>query len=333
MGEPIGGDPGAAPLSGGLLAILERGDRFLEKVGAKIPMMDDVLTRTGLSSRSLLLMLLGFVLLFVLPPLLYWLLKRIKRVEPNYRKETIPSSYGVVIVLWSGLMLWATAWLYSPLRPQVKLWLVTLVGFGALGLLDDLKGDKTIKGLRGHFAAAGKGKITTGFVKAVGGVLLAFFLSWRLHAGNPPKLVIDAALIALCANFFNLLDLRPGRAGAIFLTLNAVVLWFSVQTSGWFWGVPLVTLIVLPTLIVWERDARAQVMMGDVGSNVLGASLALAIIEAGMSATVRGVVVLLLVGVHLLAERVSLTKLIESNPLLRFLDGLTGVRAKTPKSP
>lgn len=329
MGEEIGGDPGAKGLSGGLFSLLDRGDHFLDKVGGKIPEFGKFLNHTELSTRSLLLMLLGFMLLLVLPPLTYHLLKFSKRVEPNYRKQMIPQSYGIVVVLWAGAMLWATAWLYPPFAARVMVWLVALLGFGGLGLLDDLKGDKTIKGLRGHFLAAGKGKFTTGFVKAVGGVLLALFLSWKLHPDSVPKILLDAALIALCANFLNLLDLRPGRAGAVFLLLSLGVLWLSAQTVGWFRGMPFLMLIVLPVLVVWERDARASVMMGDVGSNVLGACLGLAIVESGMSATVRAVVVLLLVGVHVLAERRSLTLLIESNALLRALDGLTGVRAKS----
>ena len=332
MDEMIGGDPGASPLSGGGGAILERADMFIDKVGAKIPPIGKILSRTELSSRSLLLMVLALLLLLILPPLIRHLMIRLKWTRSNFRDEVIPQSFGVVIVLFTGMMLAATAWLYPLYRPQAKLWLVAVLGFGVLGLLDDLKGDKQIKGLRGHFSAAAKGKFTTGFLKAVGGILLSLFLSWNLHNNDIARLLLDAALIALCANFINLLDLRPGRAGAVFLVLGGAVLLFGIRTQGAFAGVSPLLFVVLAALVVYERDARATVMLGDVGSNTLGACLGLALAQSACPTVLRGIFVLLLLGIHIVAERISLTKLISDTPLLRTLDALTGVRVQSSAS-
>lgn len=329
MDEMIGGDPGASPLSGGSGAILERADQFIDKVGAKIPLIGKILSRTELSSRSLLLMGLALLLLLLLPPLIRRLMIRFKWTRSNFRDEVIPQSFGVVIVLFTSVMLTATAWLYPLYRPQAKLWLVAVVGFGVLGLLDDLKGDRQIKGLRGHFSAAAKGKITTGFLKAVGGIVLALFLAWKIHGSEPVRILLDAAVIALSANFINLLDLRPGRAGAVFLVFGGAILLFGIQKQGVFSGVSPLLFVVLAALVVYERDARATVMLGDVGSNTLGACLGLALALSACPTLLRGIILVLLLSVHLIAERLSLTKLIAETPLLRILDALTGVRVQT----
>ncbi len=324
--DEIGGDPGASPLSGSSGAILERADHLLDKIGAKIPPIGKILARTELSARSLLLMLLALVLLLLLPIIVRRILIALKHTRANFRDEVIPQSFGVVIVLFSSIMLIATAGFYPHYRPQAKLWLAAIIGFGLLGLLDDIKGDAKIKGLRGHFTAALSGKITTGFVKAVGGVILALFLAWKLHSGGTFAFLLDAALIALCANFINLLDLRPGRAGAVFLVCGVGLLLLGIRSQGAFSGVPPLLFVVLSALVVYERDARVTVMLGDVGSNMLGACLGLALAQASIPLVLKGVVVVLLVGIHLLAERVSLTKLIAEKPILRSLDNLTGVR-------
>jgi UDP-GlcNAc:undecaprenyl-phosphate/decaprenyl-phosphate GlcNAc-1-phosphate transferase len=205
------------------------------------------------------------------------------------------------------------------------LWLLAVVGFGALGLLDDVRGDKKIQGLRGHFQAAlRERKITTGFIKAIGGGLLALYLGWRLFPEEPLRAVLAAALIALFANAVNLLDLRPGRAGAVFL-LCALLLLLAAFRSEAHVGIPPLLYVFLPALIVWERDARARVMLGDAGSNPLGAALGLALAQIA-SVALLILVLLALIVLHVVAERASLTKLIEANRLLRALDRLTGVR-------
>lgn len=93
-------------------------------------------------------------------------------------------------------------------------------GIGVLGFVDDTWGTKRIKGLRGHLRAVlREHTLTTGFLKATGGATLALFLGWRLSPDIPIVALLNAALIALSANAINLLDLRPGRAGGVFLVL------------------------------------------------------------------------------------------------------------------
>ncbi len=323
--DEIGGDPGASPVVGGLTTILDKGDRFLERVQGKIPHWEKLPFSPSLTARGLLIAFVGLLLLLLLPLIMNWLLRRTKHVQANFRGDKIPQSFGLVIIIWAGIMLWLSASLFPAARHTLLSWLFAIVGFGTLGFLDDVRGDKQVQGLGGHFRAAlRERKITTGFIKAVGGGLLALYLGWRLFPGNLRHALLAAALIALSANAINLLDLRPGRAGAVFLVC-ALLLLFAAFRSEAHVGIPPLLYVFLPALIVYERDARARVMLGDAGSNPLGAALGLALVQT-TSTVVQILVLLVLIALHVVAERTSLTKLIEANRFLRSLDRLTGSR-------
>ncbi len=328
--DEIGGDPGAALASRGAQIWLDKGDRLLARaqaqIEARLPLPEAWRSHVFLSSRSLLLTLAALLLLLILPPLLGWTLRRTGRVEANFRGERVLQSYGVVIVAIAGLLFGLRAELFPALRAASLIWLVGILGFGALGLLDDVRGDKRIKGLGGHFQAAFQQRVlTTGFIKAVGGVGLSLGLAHHLHPNNLLLTFLGAAIIALFANAVNLLDLRPGRAGAAFLFLALILLVAPIFQSHAVLSAPPLLYLVLPALVVWNRDARATVMMGDAGSNPLGAGLGLAV-AATTDWRAQIVVLGALMALHLVAERVSLTRLIENNPLLRALDRLTGSR-------
>ena len=135
--------------------------------------------------------------------------------------------------------------------------------------------------------------------------------------------VVDGTIIALSANALNLLDLRPGRAGAVFILCATLLLAFDVGPHAQTWA--LVLLIGLAVMIYLD-DRAAKLMMGDVGSNSLGGALGLAFVLAVHSPIGRVTALAALVGLHVLAEKVSISALIERNPILRRLDRLTGVR-------
>ena len=75
------------------------------------------------------------------------------------------------------------------------------------------------RGWRGHGAAALRGELSTGALKAVGSLGLALFvLSDRgLSTG---RYLLAAAVLVLATNLFNLLDLRPGPAVKVFVLLG-----------------------------------------------------------------------------------------------------------------
>lgn len=288
--------------------------------------------------RSLELLILPvatlLIALIAIPALVERGLRRSKRLEKNFRGDLIPVGFGLSILLGALLLLLTLLWMNPQLKPVTLPWFLAVAGFGLLGFIDDTWGDKQNKGLRGHIKAMFRDhRITTGLVKAVGGLALALSIGWMLYshpAGKTweslGKVLLAGLLIALSANAINLLDLRPGRATGVFLALSGLILMECLIVTQIQTGVLLLAGVTLPALPAWIRDARAQVMLGDTGSNLLGASLGLALAEMS-SLPVQLLALGLLIGLNLLAERVSLTTLIANNRALSALDRLTGVRS------
>jgi UDP-GlcNAc:undecaprenyl-phosphate/decaprenyl-phosphate GlcNAc-1-phosphate transferase len=191
------------------------------------------------------------------------------------------------------------------------------LGFGFLGLLDDLAGGGSGGGFRGHLLALRDGRVTTGFVKLAGGALAAVVTAAPLVSDSLGWLLADAAVIALAANLANLLDRAPGRtlkaAGAAFVVL-VVVDRASPALCG-----PGVAVGAGAALLV--PDLREHGMLGDTGANVVGAAIGLAaVIVLGHSAVLAVLVTLL--ALNLVSEWVSFSAVIDRTGPLRWLDRL-----------
>lgn len=193
--------------------------------------------------------------------------------------------------------------------------LVAGLGSGAFGALDDLAGDGSSKGLRGHLGAAAHGEVTTGAVKVVGlGVtgLLAAALADRGDAARSSlDTVVGGAVVAGAANLVNLLDLRPGRA------LKATLL-ASVPLLGGPGGTPAAA-AAGAALGVLGPDLAGRAMLGDTGANAAGALVGTALVQR-LGGTGRWVALGVLTALTLASERVSFTRVIETTPGLRELD-------------
>lgn len=193
---------------------------------------------------------------------------------------------------------------------------------GVLGGLDDLVGDSTTKGLRGHLGALRSGRVTTGALKigGLGGVAVVAALmemtaretAPMAKGGSPLRhAAVDSVVIAGSANLVNLLDLRPGRALKV-TTAAGLVLMLpagSRTTAGTVVGVA----ALLP------EDLAGESMLGDCGANALGSLLGLALVR-GLPPRGRVVAAAVVTGLTLASERVSFTRVIESTPVLREID-------------
>jgi len=213
-----------------------------------------------------------------------------------------------------------------PQLPQIYLaFEIALLSFGALGLVDDLFGNRKIGGLRGHFTELIKHKrLTTGAAKAIGAAVFSVFIGVLLYPRNAERALIAALLVALSANAINLTDTRPGRSLiAFFLLLFVGMLIAHLRGTT-----SLLALYMGPILIavlLYSFDRRALLMLGDVGSNTIGAIAGLYWAIAGTEASQIALLVVLM-WFHWWTESHSLSKTIETTTWLKKLDSSIGVR-------
>jgi UDP-N-acetylmuramyl pentapeptide phosphotransferase/UDP-N-acetylglucosamine-1-phosphate transferase len=258
----------------------------------------------------------GAVLIVTLPPALI----KAGLTKANFRGDIIPTACGIGILLWCLPAL--TYWHFlapSKLAPSAML-MVTL-GYGVLGFIDDRWGSRRYSGIKGHVRALLRDRtLTTGLVKALGGVAVGLIAGFMIAGGNPSTAFASGLVIALSANAMNLLDLRPGRAGAVFLLASiAAFAGVAALRNG-------IVILMIPAAIVYLFDARGRVMLGDTGSNLMGGALGLVLALTATAEWLLWLEVVLLVALHVFAERRSISEVIERNPLLRRVDAWTGVR-------
>lgn len=195
--------------------------------------------------------------------------------------------------------------------------LIYLMGFvfiGFLGLLDDLIGTKYIKGLKGHIDALLHGEITTGALKAIFGFFISLVISSML-SDNIVDFIINSFIIGLFTNYINLFDLRPGRAVKMFI-FAAIILLISSYNFKYAYIISSFFGMLIPYI---KLDLKARAMMGDVGSNALGYTLGMFTVSS-FNLFGRIIVFFILILIHILSERVSISKIIENSRLLKFFD-------------
>ncbi|MBO8159177.1 MAG: hypothetical protein H0Z36_06425 [Thermosyntropha sp.] len=233
----------------------------------------------------------------------------------NYQGIDIPVSAGISF----PMTLITTMVIYMLLGWYDNAYLLFIFGITAvsfLGFIDDRLGRRDTLGFKGHFGKLFKGKLTTGGLKALGGGMIALFLAFSI-GGTWYDVLLNTFIIALFTNLLNLFDLRPGRAIKGFFFLLAIIAGFARFDNEWMFIVPLIGAVI----IYFPVDLKAKAMMGDAGSNVLG--LGLGYISAlSLTLNLRIGVLIFLLAVHIYTERYSLTKTIEQNRVLRWIDEL-----------
>ncbi|MFN8036089.1 MAG: hypothetical protein U0V73_09165 [Acidimicrobiia bacterium] len=242
----------------------------------------------------------------------------------NYRGRRIPTAAGVLVVL-AVLMVEAGRAVVGALGAGDKTGLTderafvlfACLGFGLLGLVDDLVGTGADRGFRGHLRALASGRVTTGLIKLFGGAGVAVVLVATPGFASGRRLLIDAVLVALAANLGNLLDRAPGRT-IKFSIVAYVPLMFACGTGAVGVAIAPVMGAALGLLL---DDLHEHLMLGDTGANVLGAVLGLgAVLALGEDA--RLVAVLVLLALNVLSEVVSFSRVIERVGPLSWFDRL-----------
>src|SRR4051794_12243670 len=241
-------------------------------------------------------------------------------VRENYRGRAVPFPFGVVIVFAAVAALVPLSLIarFSDTRAlpdELAIVVPYALGVAFLGLADDaLSGPE--RGWRGHARQILRGGFSTGALKAVGSLGLALYVLAG-QGGGDGKYLLAAAVLVLATNFFNLLDLRPGRAVKAFVVLGAAL------TLGAWDARPLaaIGLFAAPVLVAGAYDVRERAMLGDTGSNLVGALaglwLVLTLSTLGLAIATG---VLLIVTAY--GEIRSISALIERTPPLRFIDSI-----------
>lgn len=164
----------------------------------------------------------------------------------------------------------------------------------AIGLVDDLCSGPE-RGFRAHLGSGA----TTGTLKLVGIPLFALARTRSLSG---------ALLVGLAANAVNQLDTRPGRALKAF-GLGALLLGGTPRRA------------LAAAVLLAPYDLKEMAMLGDAGSNALGAVLGFSSVER-LTGFRRWSAIGALGLLTFVGERRSLGAAIEATPVLRELDRL-----------
>ena len=267
----------------------------------------------------------------LLAPTLLAGLERAGVVRENYRGLVLPAAAGILIAVVAALSVGPLAALdelagSDTLAPEAGAALVFVVGVAMLGLVDDLLGGRrpagaaadmgAPRGLRGHARAAAGGDFSTGLVKALGALGLALYVLSG-DGRSAAEYLVGVGVLVLSTNLFNLLDLRPGRAGKAFVLLGVVLTLGSWDT----YALEALGLFIGPALVLLPYDLRERAMLGDAGSNVLGAVAGLWLVLA-LGPTGEAIALGVLAVLTLYGEFRSISALVDRNPLMRRLDSL-----------
>ena len=264
-----------------------------------------------------ILILTGLLGTYSIIPLFRSLLIESNVLRPNYKKDMIPVSMGIVFLPMLIINAIILAYFTTNFKDMlyIFIFLFGLVSMFFAGILDDIIGNRDVSGLKGHFKSLLNGKLTTGGFKALFGGFIGLVISIAISK-NIYDIVINTLIIALSTNLMNLLDLRPGRAIKGYLLISIVLLF----TLGEYTRNLL--LLIFPNVIAYfNQDLKAKAMMGDTGSNVLGISIGILFVM-GYPLKVRLIWLAFLIFIHILTEKYSLTKIIENNKFLNFIDKL-----------
>ncbi|MET8686246.1 hypothetical protein ABZV77_18725 [Streptomyces sp. NPDC004732] len=180
-----------------------------------------------------------------------------------------------------------------PARPRAAAALAVLAA-GACGAYDDMVGaGDPRRGFRAHIGALRSGEVTSGAVKLFG-ISAAGLAAGALLEERPVDKVLAGVVIAGTAHVVNLVDVRPGRAGAAVLALGAP----GLLRKGP--GGVVAAASMGAAAAVLPDDFGERAMLGDAGAHALGAALGTAVVagngRAGLAAHAAALVAVAVYG-------------------------------------
>jgi UDP-GlcNAc:undecaprenyl-phosphate/decaprenyl-phosphate GlcNAc-1-phosphate transferase len=249
----------------------------------------------------------------------------------NHRGVRLPTVLGVAVAMGmiatiAGVLLGDVAAGAPVVAGEDQGWALggALLVFGA-GLFDDLRTART-RGVIDQLRLLGEGTVTSGVVKLVAAVAAAMMVSL---AGEEPgvRAAVGIPLMAGAANLWNLLDVAPGRSLKFFIPAAIALVTVVPHPRD-----PLVPAALGSSLGIFPLDLRERAMLGDSGANLLGFVIGVGLFRAAPTwvlASALGIVLVL----HVLAETVTLSRLIRAAPPLRWFDDLGRIPVEAGSTP
>jgi UDP-GlcNAc:undecaprenyl-phosphate/decaprenyl-phosphate GlcNAc-1-phosphate transferase len=245
----------------------------------------------------------------------------------NYRGERLLVILGIAVT--AGVVAASLGALAADFRegaplPTIRGTLqatVAIVMVFVAGLFDDAQPHR-VRGLVAHARALGRGRLTSGLVK-LAALLAAATLFIEATRGLTLGRVVGILFIAGSANLWNSLDVAPGRAIKYFLlagvALQAAMAALTPCATCGFSVFVIAALAAAAVALPFDLGERA--MLGDGGANVLGF-----IIGAGLylrlSTNWLWAALVVVVALTLVAETLTLSRVIRAVPPLRWFDRL-----------
>jgi UDP-GlcNAc:undecaprenyl-phosphate GlcNAc-1-phosphate transferase len=239
--------------------------------------------------------------------------EKLERVNITGRR--VPAVLGVAVGFAGMLTLAVAGIAFNDVGSRsIGAALVTVALLFAAGAWDDLRGAEHARGFSGHLGAARDRRLTGGIVKSIGGLGAGITAGILLSSGW--GIVRFALLVPLGANFINLTDRAPGRAGKVTLAIGIPLL--ALGHSEWA-AVAVGVLGAVAAVLPLDLGARA--MLGDAGANPLGGLLGLGLamsLTPGWGWAAVGV----LLALNLASEQWSYSEFVTRVRPLRWMDEL-----------
>jgi UDP-GlcNAc:undecaprenyl-phosphate GlcNAc-1-phosphate transferase len=246
-------------------------------------------------------------------------------VRGNYRGSRLAFPLGAILATAALVALAPLAFLNDRadldlLDPGLRHWITYVLGIAFLGFLDDSLGQGMLagapRGWRGHARALREGRLSTGAIKAIGALALAAYVVSGRGLESFGYLA-DVALLILATNLFNLIDLRPGRAEKALVLLG-----LGLCIGAWTMEpVDLLGIFVGPVLVGAWFTLRERAILGDTGSNLVGAIGGVWLLTT-LDETGRLIALAIVAGLTVYGELRSISKAVETIPPLRSLDSM-----------
>ncbi|HZK35142.1 MAG TPA: hypothetical protein VFD33_07520 [Bacillota bacterium] len=241
------------------------------------------------------------------------LLKSKNLLVENYKGKAIVNGAGIVLLV-PCIVATAIMVLFENNTSYI-LFIFVVVILSLTGLIDDLLGVSSTKGLMGHLKGLTKGEFSTGILKAIAGLVIGAVVAY-FNYSSIFGFFMDILIFSLSVNFINLLDLRPGRAAKAYFLFTVCLLFISGFSEAW---------VILPVYIglffYLNGEMEEEYMLGDTGASLLGGTCGYYSVLT-LSMGNKAVLGFLLVVLHITTEYWSLSVVIEKIPTLRRLDRL-----------